>query len=70
MSDLDAVTVALLDALQDRGWTGDWIAQVAESLDEDGMWQDVIGPLLDRLQQGDYHHAGPATDGADDDDAD
>lgn len=62
MSDLGTVATALLDVLQDRGCSNDWLVQVAESLDEDGMWHDVIGPLLDRLQQGDYHHAGPAMD--------
>jgi hypothetical protein len=59
---LNTVSLGLLDALRDRGYSKVWLAEVTKSLDEDGMWHDVIGPLLDRLQQGDYHHAGPATD--------
>jgi hypothetical protein len=62
MPELDTVTLALMEALRDRGASDAWLAAVDESLDEDGMWQDVIGPLLDRLMQGDYHHAGTALD--------
>jgi hypothetical protein len=57
----DSVLGAVLLALHDRGVSARWCAAVAETLDEDTVWNEVLGPLLDRMQQGWYHQAGVDT---------
>lgn len=58
-----SVAGALVNALYERYEESPahvrWVQQVAKTLDEDALWTKV-GPLLDALEQGEYHEAGCA----------
>ncbi len=53
----DSVVGALVTALYERGHSLKWCNHVARTIDEDYVWS-VLGPILDSLEEGEYHDAG------------